>query len=73
MAKVDDKTDSCLNDSIEKYSDFKPSLWFRSGHVQIVLPTLFRKIGGVCYKRKRIQTPDDDFLDLDWSCAKEQL
>ncbi len=55
---------------MEKYSDYKPPLWFRSGHVQTVVPTLFRKVGGVCYTRERIQTPDDDFLDLDWSGSK---
>lgn len=55
---------------MEKYFDYKPPLWFRRGHVQTVLPTLFRKIRGVCYTRERIQTPDDDFLDLDWSGSK---
>ncbi len=54
---------------MEKYSDYKPPVRFRNGHVQTVLPTLFRKISGVCYTRERIQTPDDDFLDLDWSCS----
>lgn len=36
-------------------------------HVQTIAPTLFRKIPGVTYERERIDTPDDDFLDLDWS------
>ncbi len=52
------------------YSDYKPPFWYRNRHVQTILPTLFRKTGGVCYQRERIQTPDDDFLDLDWSCSK---
>jgi uncharacterized protein len=29
-------------------------------------PALLRKVSGVVYDRERIQTPDDDFLDLDW-------
>jgi uncharacterized protein len=29
-------------------------------------PALLRKVSGVDYDRERIQTPDDDFLDLDW-------
>jgi predicted alpha/beta-fold hydrolase len=54
-------------------SDYKPALWFRNGHIQTIFPTVFRKVSGVCYKRERIQTPDDDFLDLDWSCSGGQL
>lgn len=55
---------------METYSNYKPPLWYRNRHVQTVLPTLFRKTGGVSYQRERIQTPDDDFLDLDWSVSK---
>src|SRR5688572_32936889 len=29
-------------------------------------PALLRKVSGVVYDRERIQTPDNDFLDLDW-------
>jgi uncharacterized protein len=36
-------------------------------HFQTVVPTLFRKVSGVTYCRERIDTPDGDFLDLDWS------
>lgn len=46
---------------------YRPSLWLRSGHLQSVLPTLFRHVEGVTYRRERIDLPDDDFLDLDWS------
>jgi predicted alpha/beta-fold hydrolase len=35
--------------------------------MQTVVPTLFRKVEGVRYQRERMTTPDDDFLDLDWS------
>jgi len=35
--------------------------------VQTVYPTLFRKVTGVTYSRKRINTPDEDFIDLDIS------
>lgn len=48
-------------------SDYKPPLLYRNGHLHTILPTLFRKVDGVVYLRKRIVTPDDDFLDLDWS------
>lgn len=43
------------------------SPWLLSnGHLQTVLPSLFRKVGAVTYQRERITTPDNDFLDLDW-------
>jgi predicted alpha/beta-fold hydrolase len=50
-----------------KNSPYNPGLIYRSGHFQTIYPTLFRKVEGVNYKRKRIQTPDDDFIDLDFS------
>ncbi|OAV44493.1 YheT family hydrolase [Lewinella sp. 4G2] len=35
------------------------------GHYQTIVPNLFRKVP-VNYRRERIDTPDGDFLDLDW-------
>jgi predicted alpha/beta-fold hydrolase len=43
--------------------------FFRNGHVQSIYPTIFRKVKDVLYQRERIDTPDQDFLDLDWSVA----
>ena len=40
--------------------------WQIGGHLQTIIPGLFRKINGVQYQRERIDTPDGDFLDLDW-------
>lgn len=54
-------------------SDYKPILWFRNGHIQSIFPSIFRKVSGVCYKRERIETLDDDFLDLDWSYSREKI
>lgn len=48
-------------------SDYKAPFFFRHGHVQTIYPALFRKVSHVAYLRKRIETPDRDFLDLDWS------
>lgn len=48
-------------------STYKAPLFFSNPHVQTIVPTLFRKVGGVTYKRQRIHTRDGDFLDLDWS------
>jgi predicted alpha/beta-fold hydrolase len=48
-------------------SSYVPPIGFRNGHLQSLYPSLFRKVRGVRYHRERIWTPDDDFLDLDWS------
>ena len=45
----------------------RPPLFCSNTHIQTVIPTLFRKVSGVTYQRERIDTPDGDFLDLDWS------
>ena len=45
---------------------YSPSFPFRSGHVNTIYPVFFRWVSGVTYQRERIETPDDDFFDLDW-------
>ncbi len=45
----------------------KPPLHLFNGHLETIIPSIFRKIEGVIYSRERINTPDKDFLDLDWS------
>ena len=40
---------------------------FRNAHINTIYPALFRQVEGVSYERQRIETPDGDFLDLDWS------
>ena len=42
-----------------------PKLLFNR-HLETIYPSLFRKVNSVIYKRERIITQDDDFLDLDW-------
>lgn len=43
-----------------------PPTWQYNGHLQTLIPGIFRRVEGVTYNRERIATPDDDFLDLDW-------
>ena len=50
-----------------KESTFDQNPYFiKHGHLETIIPSLFREIKGVEYERERIDTPDDDFLDLDW-------
>ncbi len=46
-----------------------PSWWVSGGHLQTIIPALFRKVVSSPYKRERIATPDGDFLDCDWLYA----
>ena len=48
-------------------SDFKPNFLFRHKHFSTIAPSMFRKVNEVSYDRKRIATPNDDFLDIDFS------
>ncbi|WP_422359922.1 YheT family hydrolase [Reichenbachiella sp.] len=53
--------------SIFGYSSYNsPRDFYKNGYLQTIIPSLFRKIKGVNYARERIDTPDGDFLDLDW-------
>ncbi len=45
----------------------KTPKWLYTKHLQTIVPNLYRKVEGVIYNRERIETWDDDFLDLDWS------
>lgn len=51
-----------------KKSKYKAPLFFKKAHFQTIFQSLIRRVKGVNYTRERISTPDDDFLDLDWSC-----
>ncbi|MFH1034592.1 MAG: alpha/beta fold hydrolase [Pseudomonadota bacterium] len=48
-------------------SNYQPPRHLRLGHVQTVLPTLARRVPAPTYERTSIDTPDGDFLDLDWA------
>ncbi len=48
-------------------STYVPPRVLRDGHALTVFPTLSRRVPAVAYRRERIDTPDGDFLDLDWS------
>ncbi|MBT6842189.1 MAG: alpha/beta fold hydrolase [Candidatus Melainabacteria bacterium] len=52
---------------IIKESSYKAPWVYRNPHLGTIIPSLLRRRAKVNYSRERITTPDDDFLDLDWS------
>jgi predicted alpha/beta-fold hydrolase len=47
-------------------SSYQRPNWLFSGHLETIYPALFRKVEIQKPQRERIETPDGDFLDLDW-------
>lgn len=47
-------------------SQYKGLRFLKNGHIQTILPNLFRKISFLRPKKEEIDTPDNDFLELDW-------
>ena len=50
-----------------KHSDYTPPSIFKNRHIHTIYPSFFRKVTGVDFSRERLDTPDGDFIDLDWS------
>ena len=46
--------------------DYRSPRWLPGGHLQTIVPYFFRRQPLPRYRRERIDTPDGDFLDLDW-------
>jgi uncharacterized protein len=53
-------------------SKHKSPFYLFNGHIQTIVPSLFRQVDGVTYHRERLITPDDDFIDVDWSRVKSK-
>jgi uncharacterized protein len=49
-------------------SSFKPAWWCRGPHLQTLWPALFRLWPRQPLRRERLELPDGDFIDLDWTC-----
>jgi predicted alpha/beta-fold hydrolase len=48
-------------------STYRPPWGLANGHLQTILPVLLRRVPTITRERERIETPDGDFLDLDWN------
>lgn len=47
--------------------DYQAPAWLPGGHLQTLWPALFAPRPPVAYRRERWETPDGDFVDLDWA------
>lgn len=45
---------------------FKAPIWQFNGHLQTIIPSLFRKVDFTYRERERLELPDGDFVDLNW-------
>ncbi|MFM7859239.1 MAG: YheT family hydrolase [Flammeovirgaceae bacterium] len=47
-------------------SSYSHPFYLFNGHIQTIVPSIFRTVEGVTYTRQRLELPDGDFLDIDW-------
>jgi predicted alpha/beta-fold hydrolase len=48
-------------------TSYKPTQWLPGGHMQTVFGRLMRRKAGIIFHRRRLNTPDKDFIDLDFA------
>ena len=53
-------------------STYRAPIGLRSGHLATIYPTLFRRVDSPPITRERLELPDGDFMDLDWSPRKNK-
>ena len=46
--------------------DYRPPWWYRGRHLQTLWGPLLRRGKQPALRRERVETPDGDFVDLDW-------
>ncbi|HEY0656147.1 MAG TPA: alpha/beta fold hydrolase [Chryseosolibacter sp.] len=51
---------------MQQHNPYVPPRFLFSPHLETIFPSLIRRVSLRPYVRERINTPDDDFLDLDW-------
>jgi uncharacterized protein len=48
------------------FDSYVPPFFLFNAHLETIFPSLLRRVTIIPYTRERIDTPDNDFLDLDW-------
>ena len=51
---------------------YRPPWWYRGRHLQTLWGPLLRPGGRPEVRRERVETPDGDFVDLDWLAGRER-
>ena len=52
--------------SAHSHPDYRPPVWYRGRHLQTLWGPLLRGWRRPPLRRERLETPDGDFVDLDW-------
>ena len=52
---------------------YLPPPWLKGGHMQTIYPAKMIRQPEIAYRRVRLDTPDGDFIDLDWVDGKGPL
>lgn len=52
-------------------SRFQPAAWLPGPHLQTLWPNVIRRPPRVALRRERVELPDGDFLDLDWTIGRD--
>ncbi len=52
-------------------SNYEPSFPFKNGHFSTIYSAKLRPSPSLIQQRERMQLPDGDFMDIDWSFAKK--
>jgi hypothetical protein len=63
--------DANLKPETSNPKPFAPAWWCRGAHAQTLWPYLFRPSPRVELHRERLELPDGDFLDLDWTTGRD--
>ncbi|HTY79851.1 MAG TPA: alpha/beta fold hydrolase [Candidatus Bathyarchaeia archaeon] len=53
-------------------SSYRPPWWYRGKHLQTLWGPLLRRGRRPALRRERVETPDGDFVDLDWLPGRER-
>ena len=51
---------------------YRAPAWLPGGHLQTIYPYLFRRLPAPPLRRTRHETPDGDFVDIDWLDGRAQ-